>query len=62
MARAAVLAWFLRGEVMKIKCESCKKLKDEKDIIWDLKEDREVCKNCYKKKEVKEYECNSLRG
>lgn len=26
---------------MKIKCESCNKLRDEKDIVWDLEEDME---------------------
>ncbi len=31
---------------MKIQCESCKKDKEEKDIVWDLREDREICKGC----------------
>ena len=28
-------------------CEACHKLFDKSDLIWDLKEDRMVCIQCY---------------
>jgi len=32
-------------------CESCKKWVNQMSLVWDLEEDRLVCKECYRKKE-----------
>lgn len=32
---------------MKDQCECCHKWVDQGDLVWDLEEDRVVCKDCH---------------
>lgn len=39
-------------EIITQLCECCGKWVDQQELVWDLEEDRLVCKLCYFAKEV----------
>jgi len=38
-----------KNEIITQLCESCKKWVNQMSLVWDLEEDRLVCKECYKR-------------